>query len=163
MATSERNLSVYDSNTIPNGADFRIGIVVSEWNEEITENLLKGAKETLESAGVSTDNIAFHAVPGTYELTLGSQFLLEYKKVDGVIAIGSVIRGETSHFDFICDAAAHGIRDVALKYNKPVIFCVLTDNTKQQAIDRSGGIHGNKGVEGAIACLKMIALQRKLM
>lgn len=162
MATSEKNLSVYDKESIPNGADFRIGIVVSEWNENITGNLLKGAKEALLENGVLATNIFTHYCPGSFELPLASQFLLESMNVDGVVAIGSVIQGETKHFDFVCNATALGVKDVSLKYNKPVIFCVLTDNNMQQAIDRSGGKHGNKGIEAAIACMKMIALKKKL-
>lgn len=162
MATSTKNLSTYAVNDVPNGADFRIGIVVSEWNENITLNLLDGAKETLLKHGVKADNIIIHFVPGTYELPLGCQHLLDDKLVDGIVAIGSVIQGETKHFDFVCDAAAHGIMNVGLKYNSPVIFCVLTDNTLQQAIDRSGGKHGNKGIECAVACLKMVSFKNRL-
>jgi 6,7-dimethyl-8-ribityllumazine synthase len=88
--------------------------------------------------------------------------MFEHKKVDAVVAVGSVIQGETKHFDFVCEACAQGVKDVSLKYNKPAVFCVLTDNTMQQAIDRSGGKHGNKGVEAGIAALKMAALQAKL-
>lgn len=162
MATSEKNLSDYNSEEIPNGADFKIGIVVSEWNREITSNLLKGALQALTDNGVKESNIIVKYVPGAYELPLGAQILFESTFADGVIAIGSVIQGETKHFDFVCEAAALGIKDVNLKYNKPVAFCILTDNTKQQAIDRSGGKHGNKGIECAVACLKMIGLKQSL-
>ncbi|MCC5924375.1 MAG: 6,7-dimethyl-8-ribityllumazine synthase [Crocinitomicaceae bacterium] len=162
MATAEKNLSVYDKESIPNGADYKIGIVVSEWNENITGNLLKGAEQALLANGVRAANIHTHYCPGSFELPLASQYLLEYTDVDGVVAIGSVIQGETKHFDFVCHATALGVKDVGLKYNKPVIFCVLTDDTMQQAIDRSGGKHGNKGVEAAIACMKMIALKKTL-
>ncbi len=162
MASKNKNLSSYDKETIPNGADFKIGIVVSEWNENITSALLKGAKNTLMEHGVNINNIVVHYTPGSFELTLGSQWLLEKEEIDGVIAIGSVIQGETKHFDFICSSTAHGIKDVGLKYNKPAIFCVLTDNTMQQAIDRSGGEHGNKGVEAAVACLKMVHLKNSI-
>jgi 6,7-dimethyl-8-ribityllumazine synthase len=162
MATSEKNLSDYNQDEIPNGADFKIGIVVSEWNSDITSNLLKGALQALADNGVKETNIQVRYVPGTYELPLGAQILFESTFLDGVIAIGSVIQGETKHFDFVCEAAALGIKDVNLKYNKPVAFCVLTDNTKQQAIDRSGGKHGNKGIECAVACLKMIGLKNSL-
>jgi 6,7-dimethyl-8-ribityllumazine synthase len=162
MATSEKNLSDYNKDEIPNGADFKIGIVVSEWNPDITSNLLKGALQALADNGVKETNIQVRYVPGTYELPLGAQILFESTFADGVIAIGSVIQGETKHFDFVCEAAALGIKDVNLKYNKPVAFCVLTDNTKQQAIDRSGGKHGNKGIECAVACLKMIGLKNSL-
>jgi 6,7-dimethyl-8-ribityllumazine synthase len=162
VATENKNLSEYNTLNIPNGADLKIGIVVSEWNENITGNLLKGARQALLENGVKEENITIQFVPGTYELPLSSQYLLEYTKVDGVVAIGSVIQGETKHFDFVCEAATQGIKDVGLKYNKPVIFCVLTDNNMQQAIDRSGGKYGNKGIECAVACLKMIGIQKKL-
>lgn len=162
MATANTNLSEYDIENIPNGADFRIGIVVSEWNSSITFNLLKGAKETLLKHGVKRENISIHLTPGSFELPLGAQFLLENGNIDGIIALGSVIQGETKHFDFVCNGVAQGVKDVSLKYNKPVIFGVLTDNNIQQAEDRSGGKHGNKGIECAVACLKMIKFQKTL-
>lgn len=162
MATVNKNLSHYDKDSIPNGADFKIGIVVSEWNEDITFNLLKGAKEALLENGVKEENIHVHYAPGSFELPLASQWLLEKEDIDGVVAIGSVIQGETKHFDFVCDATAQGVKDVGLKYNKPAIFCVLTDNHLQQAIDRSGGKHGNKGIEAAIACIKMVHLKKTI-
>lgn len=162
MATVNKNLSEYDKDTIPNGADFKIGIVVSEWNDNITYNMRDGAIQALLDNGVQEQNILVKHVPGSFELSLGAQWLLEKEEMDGVIAIGSVIQGETKHFDFVCDATAQGIKDVGLKYNKPAIFCVLTDNTMQQAIDRSGGKYGNKGIEAAIACIKMIHLKKQL-
>jgi len=163
MATANKNLSVYDKNNIPNGADFKIGIVVSEWNDDITFNLLEGAKQALLDNGVKAENIVVKFVPGAFELPLGCQFLLEADDdLDGIVAIGCVIQGETKHFDFVCQGATQGIMHLNLEYNTPVSFCLLTDNTKQQSIDRSGGKHGNKGVECAIACLKMIGLQEDL-
>jgi 6,7-dimethyl-8-ribityllumazine synthase len=163
MATSEKNLSEYITEDIPNGADFKIGIVVSEWNEDITLNLLKGAEQALVDNKVNPDNITVKFVPGAFELPLGCQMLLEADEdLDGVIAIGCVIQGETKHFDFVCQGATQGITSIQLEYNTPVSFCLLTDNTKQQSIDRSGGKHGNKGIECAIACLKMIGLQEDL-
>lgn len=162
MATKNKNLSAYNIDEVPNGADFKIGIVVSEWNHNITGNLLQGAVDALLENGVSEPHINIIYCPGTYELPLTSQLLLENTDVDGVVAIGSVIQGETRHFDFVCEATAQGVKDVGLKYNKPVIFCVLTDNTMQQAIDRSGGRHGNKGIECAIACLKMVGIKKSL-
>ncbi|WP_066755777.1 6,7-dimethyl-8-ribityllumazine synthase [Crocinitomix algicola] len=163
MATENKNLSEYEIGNIPNGADFRIGIVVSEWNNDITSNLLKGALEALTENGVLRENILVKNVPGTFELPLGCQYLLEHdEELDGVIAIGCVIQGETKHFDFVCQGATKGIMDVTLEYNTPISFCVLTDNTKQQSIDRSGGKHGNKGIECAVSLLKMIGLQEEL-
>ena len=160
MATSLKNLSQYNKETIPNGADFRVGIVVSEWNEHITSKLFEGAKITLLDAGVKEENIRVSVVPGAFELPLGAQWLLEDDSLDGVIAIGVVIQGETRHFDFVCSGTTQGIVDVTLKYNKPVGFCLLTDNTEQQSIDRAGGKHGNKGVEAAVTVLRMIDLKR---
>jgi len=160
MATEGRNLSEYNKEVIPSGADFKIGIVVSEWNDSITLNLLEGAKNALLENGVKEQNIIVRFVPGAYELPLWSQFMCKNETIDGVIAIGAVIQGETKHFDFVCEAATLGIKDVNLKFNTPISFCLLTDNTMQQSIDRSGGKHGNKGIECAIACLKMIALKK---
>jgi 6,7-dimethyl-8-ribityllumazine synthase len=162
MATEGRNLSDYDKNIIPNGADFKIGIVVSEWNDSITNNLLKGAIDALTDNGVKESNIIVKYVPGAFELPLGAQWLAQDDTIDGLVAIGVVIQGKTRHFDFVCQGATDGIMEVNLKYDKPVAFCVLTDNTLQQSIDRSGGKHGNKGIECAIACMKMIALKKEL-
>ncbi|UAB75747.1 6,7-dimethyl-8-ribityllumazine synthase [Mesoflavibacter sp. SCSIO 43206] len=156
MATTD--LSAYDKASIPNGKQFRFGIVVSEWNDNITEGLLKGAKDTLLEHGVIPENIVVWHVPGSYELIYGSKKMQE-QLVDVVIAIGSVIQGETKHFDFVCDAVSQGIKDLNVQHETPVIFCVLTDNNMQQAIDRSGGKHGNKGVEAAVAALKMAQLR----
>lgn len=160
MSSAQKNLSEVEGNQIPNGKGMRIGIVLSEWNSEITGSLFDGAIKTLVKNGVSKDDVIITTVPGSFELTLGSQFLCEDKTIDAVIALGCVIQGETRHFDFICDAVAHGITNVSLKYNKPVIFGVLTPNDMQQAKDRSGGKHGNKGDEAAVTALKMVALKK---
>ena len=157
MATT--NLSAYDRTTIPNAKNFRFGIVVSEWNSEITNKLKKGAFETLINNGALDKNITTIFVPGSYELIYGCKYLIKNHKLDAVIAVGNVIQGETKHFDFVCEAVAQGIKDINLQYDVPTIFCVLTDNTKQQSVDRSGGKHGNKGVECAIAAIKMAALK----
>ena len=158
MATT--NLSAYDKATIPNGKQFRFGIVVSEWNENITQGLLEGAKATLLEHGVNPDNILIWDVPGSFELIYGCKKMQE-QMVNAVIAIGSVIQGETKHFDFVCEGVTQGIKDLNIIQDKPVIFCVLTDNVLQQAIDRSGGKHGNKGAEAAIAAIKMVDLSNK--
>lgn len=158
MATENKNLSAYDKTTIPNAKSLRFGIVVSEWNENITEGLYKGAVDALLDCGAVSENIVRWNVPGSFELTYGCKKMLSTQKIDAVIAIGSVIRGETSHFDFVCSATAQGIKDLNIQFDIPVIFCVLTDNTLQQAIDRSGGKHGNKGSEAAIAAIKMAML-----
>ena len=162
MSSSLKNLSAVDQSTVPNGKGMRIGIVVSEWNDTITTALFDGAVATLIKNGVSKDDIIITTVPGSFELTLGAQFLCEDQTIDAVITIGCVIQGETRHFDFICDAVVHGVTNVSLKYNKPVIFGVLTPNTMLQAQDRAGGVHGNKGDEAAITALKMVALKKGL-
>ena len=159
MATANKNLSQYDKNTIPNAKNFRFGIVVSEWNESITENLCKGAIEALLENGVSEENIVKWDVPGSFELIYGSKRMIDTQNVDAVIAIGSVIQGETKHFDFVCEAVSQGIKDLNVQTDIPVVFCVLTDNTLQQAIDRSGGKHGNKGTEAGIVAIKMAYLR----
>ena len=159
MATT--NLSAYDKNTIPNAKELRFGIVVSEWNDDITGNLLKGAVQTLEENGVVDQNIVIQWVPGSFELIFGCSQMLKTEELDAVIAIGSVIRGETEHFTFVCEGVTQGIKDLNLAYDVPTIFCVLTDNDKQQSIDRSGGKHGNKGVECAVAAIKMAASRKR--
>lgn len=163
MATVGNNLSEYDFNTVPNGSAMTLGIVVSEWNEKITTGLLKGAYETLLKHGVQKENIVIESVPGAFELPLGAQLMLESKtNFDAVVCLGCVIQGETKHFDFVCEGVTQGIKDVSLKFNKAVIFGVLTDNNEQQSIDRSGGKHGNKGDEAAVTALKMVDLQNRL-
>lgn len=162
MATENKNLSEYKQSEVPSGASFRIGVAVSQWNGDITGALLKGALEVFDQQGVKNENLFIAKCPGAFELPLTAQWLLEEKKVDGVITIGSVIQGETKHFDFVCDGVAQGVKDLNLKFSKPVIFCVLTDNNLQQAIDRSGGKHGNKGIECAVALLQMIDLKKSL-
>ena len=160
MATVNKNLSEYDKSTIPNAKDFRFGIVVSEWNDTITEGLYKGAYEALIDCGAIPDNVIRWNVPGSFELIYGSK-KMQQQNVDAVIAIGSVIQGETKHFDFVCEGVSQGIKDLNVLHETPVIFCVLTDNNMQQAIERSGGIHGNKGTEAAIAAIKMAHLKRQ--
>ena len=157
MAT--RNLSEYDLNTVPNGKDMRFGIVVSEWNYEVTGEMLRGAVETLKKHGVVDEDIIVRHVPGSYELTLGGQFFAHYTDVDAIILLGCVIQGETRHFDFICQGVTKGATDLNMKYNRPFIFGVLTTENRQQAIDRAGGKLGNKGDEAAITALKMVSLQ----
>ncbi len=157
------NLSDYDPNQVPSGKEYRIGITVAEWNKEITDALAAGALETLRKYDVAEENIVLVHVPGSFELTSGADLMLRNDaKLDAVICIGCVIQGETRHFDFICEAVSQGITNVALKHGKPVIFSLLTTNNTEQAQDRAGGKHGNKGVEGAVTALKMIALQRQL-
>lgn len=161
MATEGKNLSAYDKNSIPNAKEFRFGIVVSEWNSNITENLVQGAIKVLLENDVLERKIVRWNVPGSFELIYGCKKMQEsYDMLDAVIAIGSVIEGETKHFDFVCQAVSQGIKDLNIQNDIPVIFCVLTDQTMQQAIDRSGGKHGNKGAEAAVAAIKMAQLRK---
>ena len=155
MATT--NLSSYDKDKIPNANNLRFGIVVSEWNPDITQKLYEGAVETLLEHGAKKENILTQWVPGSFELIYGCSQMLKSEDVNAVIAIGNVIRGETEHFTFVCEGVTQGIKDLNLIYDVPTIFCVLTDNNRQQSIDRSGGKHGNKGVECAVAAIKMAA------
>ena len=159
MATT--NLSYYDKTTIPNAKSFRFGIVVSEWNPDITRSLEKGATETLLNCGALKKNIISWDVPGSFELVYGCKKMIESQKVDAIIAIGNVIQGETKHFDFVCNAVALGIKDLNVSLDIPVIFGVLTDNTMEQALNRSGGKYGNKGIEAAITAIKMAILNSK--
>lgn len=160
MATENKNLSNYDKNTIPNAKNFRFGIVVSEWNDQITEGLYNGALTALLDCGAQKENIIRWNVPGSFELVYGAQRMIVTQNVDVVITIGCVIKGETMHFEFVCEGVTQGIKDLNVQTDVPVIFCLLTDNTMQQSIDRSGGKHGNKGTEAAIAAIKMAELRR---
>ncbi|MGW8314304.1 MAG: 6,7-dimethyl-8-ribityllumazine synthase [Bacteroidales bacterium] len=159
MASSLKNLSDYDPASIPDGSSMNIGIVVSEWNEEITAALLEGTKETLKKHGVPEKQIHVILVPGSFELTFGARVLAEKYALHAVICLGCVVQGETKHFDYICQSVTHGITELNLEYNIPFIFGVLTTDTLQQAQDRAGGKYGNKGDEAAVTALKMAALQ----
>ena len=158
MATALSNLSDYNAEDVPNANGLRIGLIVSQWNKEITHALYKGAVETLISHGVKDQDIITFHVPGSFELPFGASKMIDKHAPDAVIVIGSVIQGETKHFDFVCQATAQGVMDLNIQTQTPVIFCVLTDNTVQQAQDRSGGKHGNKGVEAAVAAIQMATL-----
>lgn len=161
MATAYHNLSSYDATKVPNGADMRIGIVVSEWNEEITGAMLEGACKTLLKHGVKQENILVDYVPGSFELVFGTKHMVENQEIDAVIAIGCVIRGETPHFDYVCQGVTQGIADMNIRYDIPFIFGLLTNDTMQQSLDRAGGVHGNKGDECAITAIKMIDFYRR--
>ena len=156
MATSEKNLSAQSISKKLDITEKRFGLVVSEWNEEITEALFDAAYQTLMDHGALKKNILRKNVPGSFELSLGAQWLAQSEAIDAVICLGCVIQGETRHYEFICQSVAQGIKDVALKYNKPVIFGVLTTDNRQQALDRAGGKHGNKGDEAAATAIKML-------
>ena len=160
MAT--RDLSDYDPTKVPDASGMRFGIVVADWNRDVTGALLEGAISTLRRHGVSDNDIVTRHVPGTFELTLGAQWLAEYDDLDGVICLGCVIQGETPHFTYICQGVTQGITQLNLDYNIPFIFGVLTTLTLQQALERAGGVQGNKGDEAALTAIKMAALQRSM-
>ncbi len=162
MTEKKKNLSEFTPFEFSSAQNTEIGIVVSEWNDRITDSLLNGAKESLLEHGIQEQNIYVHHVPGSFELPLGAKWMLENTSVDAVICIGCIIQGETRHFDFIAQAVANGIMNVGLNFSKPVIFSVLTCNTMEQAEDRAGGKHGNKGVEGSVSALKMLSLAENI-
>ena len=160
MATSLQNLSEYDPKKVPSAENMRFAMVVSEWNSEITFSLLEGAYNTLLKHGAKADQIDINYVPGSFELTCGATLQAEANLYDAVICIGCVIKGETPHFDYICQGVTGGITQLNMKYKMPFIYCVLTTNTLNQAKDRAGGKHGNKGDEAAVTAIKMVELSR---
>lgn len=162
MATHLKGLSDFSHIEIPCAESFKFGIVVSQWNAEVTGALFDGAYTALIKNGALPQNIVKVPVPGSFELTSGADILLSSMKVDAVICLGCVIQGETRHFDFICNAVANGITNVSLKHSKPVIFGVLTTDNLQQAKDRAGGKHGNKGEEAAVTAIMMASIKSLL-
>lgn len=159
MATEGTDLSSFNREELPDTSGMKFGLVVSEWNEEITEALYKGALETLISTGTPESQITRINVPGTFELPFGAKLLCEKDIFDAVIVIGCVVQGETRHFDYVCQGVTQGVVQLNSNYDTPVIFCVLTDNNIEQSRARAGGKHGNKGVECAVAAIKMAALR----
>lgn len=162
MATITKNLSAVDLSNLPKGRGKKITLIVSEWNFEITNNLKQGAIDTLVGAGVYSRDVKIILVPGAFELPFAANQVIKNTEVDAVICIGCVIKGETSHFDYVCQGVTQGIQQINVTTDVPVIFCLLTDDTLQQSIDRSGGKYGNKGVEAGVTALKMIDLNQKL-
>ena len=158
MAT--KNLSQY--HDLPNACGMKIGIVVAEWISEITFAMKEGAVQTLREHVVKEDDIIVRHVPGSFELTSGAQMMAKNTSTDAIICIGCVIRGETPHFDYICQSVTFGLTQVSINQGIPVIFGVLTTNDLQQALDRAGGKHGNKGVEAAVTAIKMVAMREEL-
>lgn len=161
MASNLKNLSAFD-RPVPSAEDMSFGIVVSEWNTQITAALLDGAMASLRAAGCTEDRVTIKWVPGTFELPMGAQWFAEYTNVDAVIVLGCVIQGETRHFDYVCQGVTSGVQQMQLSWNMPIAFGVLTTNDLQQAIDRAGGKHGNKGDEAAVTAIKMVTLQREM-
>ncbi len=161
MASNQKNLSEYTNKNVMDISGKKFAVIVSEWNEQITGSLYSGAFQTLLDYGAQKSNVFRTDVPGSFELPLGAQGAARKKEIDAVICLGCVIQGETRHFEFICQAVARGIMDTGLTFNKPVIFGVLTTDTLQQALDRAGGKHGNKGDEAAITAIKMLSVLNK--
>jgi 6,7-dimethyl-8-ribityllumazine synthase len=159
MSKKKQNLSEFNTFSHTLSSTTRFGIIVSEWNPEITDALCKGAVDTLLKEGFQKTSLIIHKVPGSFELPLGAQYLIENSEVDAVICLGCVIQGETRHFEFICQAVSQQISRLNIDYNLPVIFGLLTTDNFEQAKARSGGKHGNKGVEAAIAAIKMLQLR----
>jgi 6,7-dimethyl-8-ribityllumazine synthase len=157
MATAYQNLSNYDFDSVPDASEMTIGIVVSEWNKNITEKLLEGTCNTLERHGVTPERILVRRVPGSFELTFGAKLLAENMELDAIIVLGCVVRGDTPHFDYVCAGVTQGITELNLMYDIPFIFGLLTTDTMQQSEDRAGGKHGNKGDEAAVTAIKMAA------
>lgn len=162
MSSSLHNLSSYDPSTVPSAKPFSFGIVVSEWHADITHALYDGCVQTLLAHGAKEENIHTAQVPGSFELPLGAQLLASGKKVDAVICLGCVIKGETPHNDYINRSVASALSQLSLVSSKPFVFGLLTPDTLEQAQDRAGGQHGNKGVEAAVTAIRMAALKQEL-
>jgi 6,7-dimethyl-8-ribityllumazine synthase len=163
MTSDLKNLSEYDPSTLPSSKAMKFVIVVSEWNKEITESLLKGAYDALLKSGTIADNIIVEHVPGSFEIPYAAKLLAEKMKPDAVICLGCVIQGETRHFDFICQSVTQGLTELNLRFTIPFIFGILTTKNIEQAKERAGGNKGNKGVEAAVTAIKMAAMRRKLI
>lgn len=163
MASHNKNLSSYTGGSIPSGADFSIGIILSEWNTDITNALFEACIRTLTDHGTLKDKITTIKVPGSFELPSAAQLLLESREFDAVICLGCIIKGDTKHDEYIAQAVSTGIMMVSIDYSTPVIFGVLTTDNLQQALDRAGGVHGNKGDEAAITALKMAGIRQNLI
>ena len=162
MATAFHNLSDYDPESVPNAEDMRFGSVVSEWNAEETGALMQGAVDTLRKHGALEERIRVLTVPGSFELVFGASQMVKSRMFDAVIAIGCVVRGDTPHFDYICQGTTEGLALLNKDYDIPVIYGLLTCNTMEQAEMRAGGTLGNKGDECAITAIKMVDYKRKL-
>ena len=159
MASALKNLSAYNPDNIPDASDMHFGIVVAEWNAEITHALYEGCYDTLLKHGAKADHIQSMQVPGAFELPAGARILSGKHKLDAVICLGCVIKGETNHNEYINNAVANGLMNLSISTGRPFIFGVLTPNDQQQALDRAGGVHGNKGVEAAVTAIRMAALK----
>ncbi|HYH55358.1 MAG TPA: 6,7-dimethyl-8-ribityllumazine synthase [Anseongella sp.] len=162
MSAIYKNLSDFSDTSVPSAKGYRFGVIVAEWNREITEKLFEGARQTLLDNGAEEQAITRINVPGSFELVAGAQLLALREDYNAIICLGCVIQGETRHFEFICQAVASGLTQLTVKYERPFVFGVLTPDTMQQALERAGGKHGNKGDEAAVTAIKMAALQESL-
>lgn len=162
MASAQKNLSEYNDNNIPDAAALKFGIVVSEWNTIITHALYQGCFDTLIKHGAKEENIRTIQVPGSFELPAGAKMLAGSRRFDAVICLGCVIKGETKHDEYINHAVATGLTGLSIASGIPFIFGVLTPDNMEQALDRSGGKHGNKGIEAAVTAIRMAALRKEL-
>jgi len=162
LATKYHNLSDYDPAAMPDASAMKVGIVVAEWNYDITSRLLEGARSTLIKNGVSPDHILERWVPGSFELVYGAKLMAEKTDMDAVIVLGCVVRGDTPHFEYVCSGVTQGITALNIQFEIPFIFGLLTNDTMQQSVDRAGGIHGNKGDEAAVTAIKMVALNKEI-
>lgn len=162
MASALKNLSAYDESNLPSAADMSFGIVVADWNPDITHALYEGCYDTLIKHGAKEENIKTIQVPGTFELPAGARMLAQEKNLDGFICLGCVIKGETSHNEYINQSVAQGLVNLSVMSGKPFVFGVLTPNDHQQALDRAGGKHGNKGVEAGVTAIRMVGIKKDL-
>lgn len=154
-----RQLDKIDFKTIE---QLKFGVIVSSFNREITDKLLEGALDTLRCYDVKTADTEVVHVPGSFEIPFIAKTLAKQKRLDALICLGAVIRGETSHYEWVCKAAVQGIQRVSLEFEIPIGFGVLTCDTLEQALDRAGGKYGNKGQEAALAAIEMASLLRKM-
>ena len=161
MATEHQNLSQTGNQQTPSAKGLSVGIVVADWNREVTGKLLEGARNTLLQYGAREEDITVRHVPGSIELTLGAQLMAEYLQLDAIICLGCVIQGETRHFDYVCDSVTQGITQLNIQYKMPFIYGILTTHNQQQALDRAGGQHGNKGDEAAVAAIRMARMKKE--
>ncbi len=163
MSSALKNLSDYEEKDIPDSSGLKVGIVVADWHKNITHKLYEGCYDTLVKHGVKEENIQTVQVPGTFELPAGAKIIGSKTKYDAVVCLGCVIKGETTHNEYINNSVAQGLQTLSIMTNVPHIFGVLTPNDEQQAIDRAGGKYGNKGVEAGVTALRMAHLEKSLV
>lgn len=162
MASALKNLSEYDEKNLASAEEMIFGIVVADWNKNITHALYEGAYDTLIKHGAKAENIHTLQVPGSFELPMGAKLSIKRDKPDAIICIGCVIKGETAHNEYINRSVSSALMQLSLMTDIPCIFGLLTPNDEQQAQDRAGGKHGNKGVEAAVTAIRMVELDKEI-